>query len=275
MSNSHLMSTLSSIRQRLPFGKRNGRPPRTSRRRPDGSLDVEMPLMDHLREFRDRLIKSALTVLIFTSLSFVFVDREIEVLLGMTGGRNLIAITVTENFVAYVKVALMTGIGLSMPVLVYQLFQFLAPGLTRNEKRWILISLPGVMAFFVMGVVFCYFLVLPSALEFLLNFGSPQIEIQPTISEYLGFVTNFMLALGLAFETPLIIFILSKLGVATPKRLKRFRRWAYVLAFVAAAIITPTPDPVNQTYVAVPIILLYELGILFAWLGRPRTKKAA
>ncbi len=172
------------------------------------------------------------------------------------------------------KVALITGIALSMPVLVYQLFQFLAPGLTRNEKRWILLSLPGVMTFFVLGVVFCYVVVLPSALEFLLNFGNPQIEIQPTISEYLGFVTNFLLALGLAFETPLIIFILSKVGVATPKRLRRFRRWAYVLAFIAAAIITPTPDPVNQTYVAVPIILLYELGILFAWLGRPRTKMA-
>jgi sec-independent protein translocase protein TatC len=242
--------------------------------RPDGTRDVEMPLIEHLREFRDRLIKAALTVVLFTALSFVFVDREIALLLSMTDGRPLLAITVTEKFIAYVKVALITGIALSMPVLVYQLFQFLAPGLTKNEKRWIFISLPGVMFFFVLGVVFCYVVVLPSALEFLLNFGDPQIEIQPTISEYLGFVTNFMLALGLAFETPLIIFILSKVGVATPKRLRRFRRWAYVLAFVVAAIITPTPDPVNQTYVAIPIILLYELGILFAWLGRPRIKTA-
>lgn len=268
------MSTLSSIRQRLPFGKRRGQPRRTSRRRPDGTRDVEMPLLEHLREFRDRLIKAAATVVLFTALSFVFVDREIELLLGMTGGRQLLAITVTEKFVAYVKVALITGIALSMPVLVYQLFQFLAPGLTKIEKRWILLSLPGVMIFFALGVAFCYTVVLPSALEFLLNFGNPQIEIQPTISEYLGFVTNFLLALGLAFETPLIIFILSKVGVATPKRLKRFRRWAYVLAFVAAAIITPTPDPINQTYVAIPIILLYELGLLFAWLGRPRNKAA-
>lgn len=269
-----MSSTLSRFRPRLPFGKRGGGPQRTRRQRPDGTRDVEMPLIEHIREFRDRLIKAAATVVLFTVLSFIFVDREIELLLGMTGGRQLLAITVTEKFVAYVKVALITGIALSMPVLVYQLFQFLAPGLTKNEKRWIFISLPGVMGFFALGVVFCYVVVLPSALEFLLNFGNPQIEIQPTISEYLGFVTNFLLALGLAFETPLIIFILSKLGVATPKRLRRFRRWAYVLAFVLAAIITPTPDPINQTYVAVPIILLYELGILFAWLGRPRTKPA-
>jgi sec-independent protein translocase protein TatC len=233
-----------------------------------------MSLIDHLREFRDRLIKAAVSVVLLTALSFVFVEQEIQLLLRMAGDRKLLAITVTETFVAYVKVSLITGIALSMPVLVYQLFQFLAPGLTKNEKRWILLSLPGVMFFFVLGVVFCYVLVLPSALEFLLNFGTPQIEIQPTISEYMSFVTNFMLAMGLAFETPLIIFILSKVGVATPARLKRFRRWAYVLAFIVAAIITPTPDPVNQIYVAVPIILLYELGILFAWLGRSRRKTA-
>jgi sec-independent protein translocase protein TatC len=233
-----------------------------------------MPLIEHLREFRDRLIKSAIAVFLCTMLSIIFVDREIGLLTSMAGGRKLLAITVTEEFVAYVKVGLITGIAMSMPVLVYQLFQFLAPGLTKNEKRLILISLPGVTGFFIAGVLFCYFIVLPSALEFLLNFGRPEIENLPTISEYLGFVTNFLLAMGLAFETPLIIFILSKLGVATPKRLRRFRRWAYVLAFVLAAVITPTPDPINQTYVAVPIILLYELGILFAWLGRPRTKAA-
>lgn len=265
---------MSRFRPRLPFGKRGGQPQRAGRRRSDGTRDVEMPLIEHLREFRDRLMKAALSVGLLTALSFVFVEREIEILLGMAGGRNLLAITVTETFVAYVKVSLITGIALSMPVLVYQLFQFLAPGLTKNEKRWILLSLPGVMAFFVLGVVFCYVVVLPSALEFLLNFGTPQIEIQPTISEYMSFVTNFMLAMGLAFETPLIIFILSKVGVATPARLKRFRRWGYVLAFIIAAIITPTPDPLNQIYVAVPIILLYELGILFAWLGRPRVRKA-
>lgn len=264
---------MSRFRPRLPFGNRRGKPRGPASRRPDGSRDVEMPLIEHLREFRDRLIKAAATVILFTVLSLVFVEREIDLLVGMAGGRQLLAITVTEEFVSYVKVGLITGIALSMPVLVYQLFQFLAPGLTKIEKRWVLLSLPGVMFFFVLGVAFCYFVVLPSALEFLLNFGSPQIENRPTISEYLGFVTNFLLAVGLAFETPLIIFILSKLGVATPKRLRRFRRWAYLLAFVIAAIITPTPDPINQTYVAVPMILLYEIGILFASLGRPRTKK--
>jgi sec-independent protein translocase protein TatC len=162
-----------------------------------------------------------------------------------------------------------------MPILVYQLFRFLAPGLTKTERRWILVSLPAVSGFFIAGVLFCYFIVLPSALNFLLNFGSSTIVVNPTISEFISFVTTFLLAVGVAFETPVIVFLLSKLGIATPKRLSRFRRWFYVLAFIIAAIITPTPDPVNQTIVAIPIIVLYELGILFARIGARKPTPAA
>jgi sec-independent protein translocase protein TatC len=242
--------------------------------RPDGSRDVELPLMEHLRELRDRLIKAALILALATGLSFLFVEQEIAVLKSLAGEHVLIALKPTEVFVSYLKVAFYTGIAMAMPLLVYQLFRFLAPGLTKAERSWILLSLPAVSIFFVMGVVFCYFIVLPSALDFLLNFGSNNVEVQPTISEFLSFVTRFLLAVGIAFETPVIIFILSKLGIATPKRLSRFRRWAYVLAFVIAAIITPTPDPVNQTIVAVPIIILYEIGLIFARLGT-RRKTAA
>lgn len=245
--------------------------------RPDGSRDVEMPLIEHLRELRDRLVKAAACIIFATVVSFLFVDQEVRLLVAPAHGATLVALQPTETFVSYVKVALTTGIALSMPLLVYQLFQFLAPGLTRGEKRGILISLPGITLFFVLGLTFCYYVVLPSALGFLLNFGNDLVKATISISEYLSFVTTFMLAVGLAFETPLVIFILSKLGVATPKRLSRFRRWFWVLAFVIAAIITPTPDPINQTYVAVPLILLYELGIIFARIGarKPRAARAA
>jgi len=230
--------------------------------------------MEHLRELRDRLIKAAIALVLATSLSFLFVEQEVGVLVKLASdtGHTLIALKPTEIFVAYLKVAFYTGIALAMPLLVYQLFRFLAPGLTRAERRWILISLPAVTIFFLGGMVFCYFLVLPSALDFLLNFGSKDIVAQNSISEFLSFVTTFLLAVGISFQTPIIVFLLSKLGIATPKRLSKFRRWAYVLAFVAAAIITPTPDPVNQTIVAVPIILLYELGIIFARLGNRQPK---
>lgn len=231
--------------------------------------------MDHLRELRDRLIKAVLALLLTTVLSLTFAQQELELLVSLKGDHRLIALEPTETFVSYLKLGFYTGIALSMPLLVYQLFRFLAPGLTKIERRWVLTSLPGITLFFAAGVVFCYFIVLPSAIDFLFNFGGGVVENTWSVAKFLSFVTQFLLAVGVAFETPLIIFLLSKLGVATPKRLRKFRRWAYVLAFVVAAIITPTPDPVNQTIVAVPIILLYELGVLFARIGARKSSAAA
>ncbi len=272
------MSSTATPRRRLPIpgrGRGRSRPKPPVHIRPDGSRDVELPLIEHLRELRSRLIKAALAIVITTGISLFFAQQEVDLLVNLAQPHHLIALKPTEVFVSYVKVAFITGIALSMPVLVYQLFRFLAPGLTKAERRWILVSLPAVTGFFIAGVLFCYFLVLPSALNFLLNFGSTTIQNNPTISEFLSFVTTFLLAVGIAFETPVIIFLLSKLGIATPKRLSRFRRWAIVLAFIIAAIITPTPDPVNQTIVAVPIIILYELGILFARIGARKPAASA
>jgi len=241
--------------------------PPTVHIRPDGSRDVELPLREHLLEFRNRLIKAAASIFLMTALSFTFAKEEVRILTELARDYEIIALKPTEVFIAHLNVAFMTGIALSMPLLVYQLFRFMAPGLTHNEKRAVLFALPGITLFFLIGVLFCYFVVLPSALDFLLSFGEPLITSTPTVSEYLSFVTQFLLAVGLAFETPIIVLLLSRLGVATPLRLRRFRKWAYILSFVIAAIITPTPDPVNQIIVAVPIILLYEIGILFSRIG--------
>jgi sec-independent protein translocase protein TatC len=266
------MSTTATPRRRLrlplPGGRKSGPPVRI---RPDGSRDVELPLIEHLRELRSRLMKAAASIVLATVVSFLFVDQTMALLLAPAGNVEFIAIAPTETFINYLKVALYTGVAISMPLLVYQVFRFLAPGLTRTERRWVLLSLPAVTFLFVLGLVFCYSVLLTPALGFLLGFGGGRIVNMPSISLYLSFVTRFLLAVAIAFQTPVIVFLLSKLGVATPKRLAKFRRWAYVLAFVLAAIITPTPDPVNQSFVAIPIILLYELGIIFARIGgRPR-----
>ncbi len=271
----------SGFRQRFRRTKRT-KLPGTVQIRPDGSRDVELPLREHLFELRDRLIKASLAVVITTALSLIFAEQLVGLLTSLVNQALtckdppcLISLKPTETFVAYFKVAFITGIAASMPLIVYQLFRFMAPGLAKREKRWILLSLPGITFFFLLGVAFCYFIVLPSALSFLLNFGSNNVRPTPTVSEALSFITTFLLAVGLSFETPLIVFVLAKLGVATPKRLTKFRRWAVVLAFVLAAIITPTPDPINQTIVAVPMILLYELGLIFARLGVRKPKNVA
>jgi sec-independent protein translocase protein TatC len=263
-----MSSTATPTKSRFPLRRKRRQVAPGVHIRPDGSRDVELPLREHLIELRNRLIKAVLAVVITTGISLTFAQQEVALLVRLAEPHKLIAIEPTEAFIAYLKVAFYTGLAASMPLLVYQLFRFLAPGLTRNEKRAVLLSLPGITLFFAMGILFCYFVVLPSAIDFLLGFGGGVIESTPRVSSFLSFVTRFLLAMGIAFETPIIIFMLSRLGIATPKRLRRFRRPAYLLAFVIAAIITPTPDPLNQTIVAVPIIILYEIGYLLSRIGK-------
>ncbi|HUS17350.1 MAG TPA: twin-arginine translocase subunit TatC [Chloroflexia bacterium] len=226
-----------------------------------------MALVEHVRELRDRLIRTVLGVAATTALSFFFIDRLVGLFLNLLPQGPNISVQVlqpAETFTAYFKVALTFGIVLAMPLIVYQLFRFIAPGLSGGERRWLLLSLPMITIFFLVGVVFCYTLVLPSALGFLLNFGDVRIARNIRLSDFIGFVTTFMLAVGITFELPPVMFLLAKLGVVSPVRMRAVRRYVVVVAFIVAAIITPTPDPINQAIVAIPIYLLYELGLLFA-----------
>ncbi len=221
----------------------------------------QMPLVAHLMELRDRLVRASIGVTVTTVLAFLFIDQFMGLLLNLAGTHTIQAIDPTETFGTYFKVAFSVGIGLAMPLLVYQLLRFLAPGLSKSEQRVLLISLPFVTLCFITGALFCYFIILPSALNFLLNFGDPRILKQISLTKFVSFVTNFILAVGCSFEMPVLIVMLARLGVVGYKRLAKFRKYAFLLAFLIAAIITPTPDPVNQSLVAVPLFLLYELGL--------------
>ena len=250
-------------------------PSRPFRRTRKDADDRPMPVVDHLVELRDRLIRSVFGVIITTALSFLFLDRIIDVLITLAGGHTVQAIDPTETFATYFKVAFSVGLAMAMPVLVYQVLRFFSPGLTRAERRAVYTSIPFITLCFAAGVLFCYFVILPSALDFLLGFGDPRIQKNVALSKYVGFVTNFLLAVGAAFELPVILFVLAKLGVVTYKRLAKFRKYALLLAFLVAAIITPTPDPFNQALVGVPLFLLYELGTQlsrFARRSRPATQ---
>ncbi len=232
------------------------------------SAPARMPLVGHLEELRDRLIRSAIAVVVTTAAAFLLIGPIMSVVLNLAGDHTIQAIDPTETFATYFKVAFSVGIGLAMPVLVYQLLRFLAPGLSRGERRAIYMSLPFVVICFLTGAVFCYFVVLPSTLSFLLGFGDARILKQISLTKFVGFVTNFMLVVGVSFELPVILFMLAKLGVVSYQRLRRFRKYAFLLAFVVAAIVTPTPDPFNQTLVAVPLFLLYEIGLQLSRFAR-------
>jgi sec-independent protein translocase protein TatC len=224
----------------------------------------EMTIVEHLQELRARLTVCAIALVIGTVIGLLFSDPVFHLLLRPAGANfNTVFTDMTEMFTTYFKVAIMTGIALAMPVFVYEIFAFVGPGLTRKERRIVITLLPLVSILFITGMLFGYFVVLPFATHYLLTFSNVA---QPfiRISNYIGFVTTIELWLGLAFETPLIIYMLAKVNIVNVRRLASYRKYAILAVFIIAAAITPTPDPFNQTLVAIPLYLLYELGILFA-----------
>jgi sec-independent protein translocase protein TatC len=226
-----------------------------------------MPLMAPLLELRTRLVRAALGVLITTTLAFFYSQQLLDLFLSLRPKNipvDIQVIEIGERFATYFKVSLTAGLILAMPIIIYELLRFLAPGLRPQERRWVLGGLPFIIVFFAAGVAFGYLVVLPNAMSFLLGFGSTDIQNNILLSKYIGFVTNFLLVTGLVFEMPPVMFMLAKLRILSPKRMAGFRRYAIVLIVIIAAIITPTPDPFNQMAVAIPMYLLYELGIVFA-----------
>ena len=230
----------------------------------------KMSIMSHLSELRGRLLKSVIAVVIGTGIAFVFAERIFEFLKAPTGGVDLVYIEMVEMLSTYFKVSLAAGFIVAMPYLVYQLFAFVSPALTAKEKGYIYRILPAVMIMFLAGIAFAYYIALPPALNFLLTFGEGIAQPQIRIENYISIVTRLILAVGLVFETPVIIMFMSRLGLVTPQWLAARRKIWIVLSFVIAAIITPTFDPLNQTIIAVPLIVLLELSI---WLAKLVRKK--
>ncbi len=232
----------------------------------------KLTVTGHLQELRQRLVKSVIVVIITTSISFFFAKQIFDILIRPAGDINLIFVEMTEMFGTYMKVALASGIALAMPFLVYQLVMFVSPALTRQEKRYIYLMLPFVSFMFLGGIAFGYFILVPPATNFLISIGSDIAEPQIRIGNYISIVLRLLLSIGAVFETPVIILFLTKIGVITPKWLANKRKYAFVGAFILAAIITPTFDPVNQSLVAAPLIILYETSIWISklvWRGKP------
>lgn len=238
------------------------------------SDEKRMTLVEHLAELRQRLIVLVVVVALTTVLSFLFAGYLFEILIRPAGGVTLIYTEVTEMLGTYMKVALLSGLILALPVIIYELVMFVAPGLTRQEKRYLYILLPGVTLSFVAGAAFAYFVLVPPALKFLLTFGGDIATPQIKIGNYISTVSSLLFWIGIIFEIPLVIYFLARIGVVNPRLLSRFRPYAIVGAFLLGAVITPTFDPINQTLVAAPLILLYEVGILLARVAR-RTPRPA
>ncbi|MBI4180872.1 MAG: twin-arginine translocase subunit TatC [Chloroflexi bacterium] len=248
------------------------------------SSEKRLSILGHVAELRKRLTRSVIAVSITTILSFIFYHQIFDILtykspfvkkifdfldyrfqLLTPPDVNLVFIDMTENIGTIMKISLVSGIILAMPYLTYELIMFVSPALTRREKRYVYLVLPWIALMFVAGVVFGYFIMLPPMFKFLLSFGSDIATPQIRIGNYVSIVTRLLLVVGLVFEMPVLLTFLARLGIVQAKWLAGKRRAAIIIAFIISAIITPTIDPINQTIVAAPLIILYEMSI---WLAK-------
>lgn len=244
---------------------------------------TENPLLikEHLVELRKRVTWSALAVIVSTGVAFAFHQQILSFLMEPAQGfadipnQKPIYTELTEFIGAAFKASLVAGIAVSMPFVLYQMAMFVAPGLTPSEKRYLFALLPVSVLMFLAGATFGYLILFPPMLNFLLTFGSDVATPLIRIGNYVNTMVTLLFWMGVVFEIPLVSFFLSKIGVVTPEFLAKQRRYALVAAFVLGAIITPTFDPLNQTFVAVPIIVLYEAGIWLAKLARIGKKKSS
>ncbi|MCI0696456.1 twin-arginine translocase subunit TatC [candidate division KSB1 bacterium] len=254
--------------------------------------EKEMPFLEHLEELRSRLIKALVAVAFFTMLSWFFIDHIFTFLVApykqaialanekikdpaQAQALRLIYLNPTGGFMIFLKLAITVGILASIPVIVYQLWQFVAPGLLAKEKRIV----PWIVFFttlcFLAGAAFCYFVVLKYGLGFLLTFQSETLAPMVSIDEYFGFVTILLVVFGLVFEMPVIAYFLTRIGLLTPEFLRQKRRYGIVTMVVAAAVLTPSTDAFTMMLLALPLLMLYEVSIWVSKVALPKEMKQA
>lgn len=246
-------------------------------------IDLKMPLTEHLSDLRKRIVISLVSLFIGFIISFTYSEvlfRFLTIPLrynisfslsspfislvekNIKNNPSLVFLAPTEAFWMHMKISMIAALILSLPVILSQLWKFLSPGLLHKEKKYVIPFVIITTTFFLIGAAYCFFLVLPFALGFLLTYKTESITPMLSVGNYIDFCLKFILAFGAIFELPIVIIFLTRMGFVTPKTLAKHRKYAIVLAFVAAAFLTPTPDAFNQTLMAVPIIILYELGVL-------------
>ena len=249
-----------------------------------------MTFWEHLAELRGRLIKTALAFVVGSIVAWVFRERLLVWVTapfaqawteaGLKGDPQLHFAAPAALFVAYIKLAMIAGFTLALPFVLYQIWAFVAPGLYSHEKRYALPFVLSSTALFTTGAYFCFRVVFPNAFRYLLSFGgevaATRFAITPTvmIEEYITFSVRMLVAFGVVFELPVLVFFLSVAGIVTYRDLLRFARYFIVIAFIVGAVITP-PDPLSQLLLAIPLIGLYGVSVLIAFVvGRRRTKQA-
>ena len=222
-----------------------------------------MPLLEHLEELRQRIFKAAAALVVATLVSFIFAGQLVDFLAAPIGGRKaLVSIEITENIAIFMRVSLLSGVILAMPVIVYQVIRFVLPGLTDRERRWLMLGVPFASLLFFSGAAFTWYVMLPTAVPFLINFLGITTQVRPL--NYFDFTTSLMFWIGLSFEMPLVVMFLAMLKLVKAAQLIRYWRYAVVAMALVAAVVTPTVDPINMSLVMLPLAGLYVISIVLA-----------
>ncbi|MFC1581045.1 twin-arginine translocase subunit TatC [Thermodesulfobacteriota bacterium] len=230
--------------------------------------EEKQPFMKHLEELRKRLVSSAIAVGACFVVCYIFAERLFAILVSplkaqMVEGDKLIFTNLPEMFLTYLKTAFIAAILLASPFIFYQIWMFVAPGLYQKEKKYLFPFVFFSTILFVGGALFGYFVVFPFGFKFFLGFATDYIQALPSVKQYFSFAIKLLFAFGVVFELPVVIFFLTKIGIVTPAQLQKKRKYAILMTFVMAAILTP-PDVITQCMMAGPLIILYELGILIS-----------
>jgi sec-independent protein translocase protein TatC len=238
--------------------------------------EEKQPFLSHLEELRKRLVTCAIGVGVGFGICYFFSERLFRILVAplkavMPEGERLIFTNLPEMFLTYLKVAFIAAVLLAAPLIFYQMWMFVAPGLYRSEKKFVVPFVVSSTILFVGGSLFGYFVVFPFGFKFFMGFANDYIQALPSVKQYFSFSIKLLFAFGVVFELPVVVFFLSKMGIVTPEDMKKKRKYAILLTFVLAAILTP-PDVITQCFMAGPLIVLYEIGILVS--KTARTKKA-
>jgi len=232
------------------------------------------PFLGHLEELRSRLIAIAIAVGVGFVGSYIFSERLFQLLVAplkavMPEGDRLIFTNLPEMFFTYLKVSFIAGILVASPYIFYQLWMFIAPGLYRHEKKYVVPFIISSTILFVGGALFGYYVVFPFGFKFFIGFTNDYVKALPSVKQYFSFAIKLLFAFGFVFELPVVIFFLSKMGLVTPEFLKKKRKYAILLTFALAAILTP-PDVITQCMMAIPLLVLYEIGILVSMVARKK-----
>lgn len=241
----------------------------------DGS-EGEMTFLEHLEEFRWRLIKAAIGVLIGAVVAGIFVSWIMDNILLLPATKTTPPLTLQNikpfgQFTLYMEVIIIGGIVLSIPNIFYQFWKFIEPALKPGESKYIRSIVIFSSLCFISGITFAYFVILPSALEFFANFGSSIINNNIAVDEYFSFIISTMLAAGVVFELPMVSFFLSKIGILKPQFMRKYRKHALILILVLAGILTPSPDITSQLLLGIPLFILYEISIIICKLSQKKT----